>query len=322
MENNFIFVIVVILVIIIIVAISNRGEEITHHHAKPHFDQPKNVMRIKASKQYINYTVFKLVTNDHSEQTDQDEIETVYKGHEPDNSTTKKVQVGTFVNTQHGTTVEIPLVGNGIDNDAGQLITVGTKNCGTTDSFTTETSNPIIIREYTVMFPPGNYSPSPDNSPPTPNITNVNSTTGPNMFHITVSPGSNIVVGTPKVFDVDKNKVSGNFVISCGILGIGVQPVCKDSSKYADYFACPCPTSFTTGTNVTKYCLINPNTFGDPVVSCSSDSLSTNVSFTLNFPNFPNVTDPFTLIKPVTSIITIDSSPSLGVNPCGPKCPF
>ncbi len=182
MENNFIFVIiVVIIVIIIIVAISNRGDEITHHHAKPHFNQPKNVMRIKTSKHIRSYKVFKVVMNDHSQ---------VYKGHEVDNSTTKLVQVGEIDNTfPHGTDVTIPLDGEVNDHDPGQIFVEGTTIDGRIDTLATVSFDLSDVRTYTITF---------SASSPRPLISSFGSGLGPNTFHITVKPGSILTFTAPQ----------------------------------------------------------------------------------------------------------------------------
>ncbi len=301
MENNYIFIIIVVIVIIIIiVAISNRSEEITHHHTKPHFDQPKNVMRITASDHIRSWKVFKAVMNDHSEQIDQDVIETSYKGHEPDNSTTNLVQVGEIANTfPHGTDVEIPLIGEGIDHDAGQLTVEGSTTDGRIDTVATVSTNPNMNRIYTVTFPAGDYS-NPGQMPvPIPFISN-NDGTGPNTFHVTISPGSNISLPANQ----------GDLSISVSTCGgpPGQKSVCVNSSNYLNYGQLAANPSFD---NIVKYCLVN-----DSRVPCSSDSLSMNASFNLRFNPLQNSR---ILEEPTIFQIRIDSTPPLT---CGNPCVF
>ncbi len=222
MENNFIFVIIiVIVVIIIIVAFSNKGDEITHHHAKPHFDQPKNVMRIKTSRHIRNYKVFKVVMNDHSEQTDPEE--TVYKGHEPDLSATNLVQIGAFNNTvAHGTDVAIPLDGEVNNHDPGQLIVEGTTTNGRIDTLATTTSNTSNIRTYTVTFQAGSYR------PPIPPLI-----TGIDTFHITIKKGSKVSITNLVISPADTGNIDTNLfsLLSCGVTGLG-DFVCDDINNY------------------------------------------------------------------------------------------
>ena len=309
-KNNFIFIIVVIVIIIIIVAISNRSEEITHHHTKPHFDQPKNVMRITASDHIRTYNVFKVVMNDHSEETDQ-----VFKGHEVDNSTTSLVQIGTIDNTvPHGTTIEIPLDGEPNDQDPASTLVQGVKIDGGIETTPPVTATQSTVRSHTVKFPAGNYGlpppfPGQDPSipaPPLPIISDIN------HFYITINKGSTVSIANVNVMLGDSGKIDEEniFFLGCGL--INPPFTCSDPTDYASYG--PLPSGLVVN-NPSVYC------FTEDGVPCISDVLSKNTSFALKFIGSTN--NDFILINDITFDLIIDESSINNNAPCGTKtCSF
>ncbi len=308
-KNNFIFVIIVVIVIIIlIVAISNRGDVITHHHAKPHFDQPKNVMRLTASDHITNYTVFKVVMNDHSEETDQDCIETTYKGHEPDLSTTNLVPIAFYNNTaSHGTDVVIPLDGLSEQNDPSHLILEGSRTDGRIETIATTTSTLSSKRIYTVTFPAGNYGLPPPDSAESGPFKPIPIISGLKNFNVSVIPGSLLSITNVVVAPIDSGKIDEeNFFFLSNPCSNGT---CGNVNIFANYT----PLLFSSNNNVT-YCFRNPNNGS----TCVIPNLLMNASFA---PKLTGVGfNPFVLLNPITVTLMIESS-SL-VNPCGTTpCP-
>ena len=315
-------IIAVIVVIIIIFAISNRGEKITHHHAKPHFDQIKNTVSVTTTRSNAKYEIHKIVSNNHGDlgETDPDEI--VYKGHDtdPPATTTSTVLVATMVNTfSNGTKISVPLPGNGLDYDVSSLVVTAPTNDGRIGTTAPVSSNQLDVRPYTVTFPIGNYGTS---SPPLPTIS------GLNNWHVSVIPGSIVSITDVNVSPADMNKIDAdNFTfltLQCTVVEEGTTFFCPNVNDIINYFSVGDPRNPVgpiSGNNGT-FCFLNPDMGMGLGNACVIPNLLMNVSFTLTLTGGVGG-DQFMMENPITFTLTIDERPlSASPPPCGTtNCP-